>query len=413
MREAPEFSERRRRTLAFVLAGGKGQRLEPLTVYTPKPAVTFGGIYRIVDFTLSNCLNSDIRNIYVLVQYKSADLIRHLRDGWETCFSTARGEYLEVIPPQYADTAHSYVGTADAIYQNLYLLEQESPDHVVILAGDHIYKMDYRKMVDAHRERDADLTIGAVEVPLRDGPGFGIIAAGADGRVSAFQEKPRDPAPIPGNPENCFASMGIYVFKPQVLAEFLRRDAADAASSHDFGKDIITRMVASHRVFAYSFIDENRKVAKYWRDVGTLDAYYAANMDLIGVDPILNLYDGGWPIRTAPIQAPPPKTVFRIDGRTGTALDSTLSPGCIVSGGVVVHSILSPHVNVHSWAHVEDSILFERVDVGRRAKVRHAIVAEGVRIPPGAEIGYDAARDRERFLITESGVVIVSKDARI
>lgn len=413
MREYCELPDRRRRTLAFVLAGGKGQRLEPLTVYTPKPAVTFGGIYRIVDFTLSNCLNSDIRNIYCLVQYKSADLIRHLRDGWEMYFSTARGEYLEVIPPQYADRDQSYAGTADAIYQNLYLLEQEAPDHVMILAGDHIYKMDYRKMIEMHRENDADLTVGAVEVPLREGKGFGIVQAEADGRIVGFQEKPKDPAPIPGNPENCFASMGIYVFKPKVLAELLRRDAADPASSHDFGKDIITKMVGASRVFAYSFVDENRKTAKYWRDVGTLDAYYSANMDLIGVDPILNLYDSSWPIRTARIQAPPPKTVFRIDGRTGTALDSTLSPGCIVSGGVVVHSILSPHVNVHSWAHVEDSILFEGVDVGRRAKVRRAIVAEGVRIPPDAVIGHDAERDRERFQLTESGVVIVSKDARI
>lgn len=413
MREYCELPSRKGRTLAFVLAGGKGQRLEPLTTYTPKPAVTFGGIYRIVDFTLSNCVNSDIRNIYVLVQYKSADLIRHLRDGWERYFSTPRGEYLEIIPPQYADGDQSYVGTADAIYQNLYLLEQEAPDHVVILAGDHIYKMDYRKMIEAHRDNDADLTIGAVEVPLRDGSGFGIMSADASGRVTGFQEKPKEPAPIPGNPDCCFASMGIYVFKPAVLAELLRRDSADAASSHDFGKDIIAKMVSSQRVFAYSFIDENRKVAKYWRDVGTLDAYYAANMDLIGVDPILNLYDGTWPIRTAPIQAPPPKTVFRIDGRTGNALDSTLSPGCIVSGGTVVHSVLSPHVNVHSWAHVEDSILFERVDVGRRARVRRAIVAEGVRIPPDAVIGYDAQSDRERFLVTESGVVVVPKDARI
>jgi len=405
--------ERRRRTLAFVLAGGKGQRLEPLTVYTPKPAVTFGGVYRIVDFTLSNCLNSDIHQIYALVQYKSADLIRHLREGWEDYFSTARGEFLEIIPPQYAEKDQSYIGTADAIYQNLYLMEQEGPDQVVILAGDHIYKMDYRKMIKVHRDSDADLTVGSVEVPLKDGAQFGVIQSDASGRVVGFQEKPKEPAPIPGNPACCYASMGIYVFKPAVLAEVLRGDAADKASSHDFGKDIITKMVATHRVFTYSFVDENRKVAKYWRDVGTLDAYYSANMDLIGVDPILNLYDAGWPIRSVPVQAPPPKTVFRVDGRTGNALDSMLSPGCIVSGGSVVHSILSPHVNVHSWAHVEDSILFERVDVGRRAKVRRAIVAEGVRIPPDAEIGFDEAKDRERFVITESGVVVVAKDASI
>ncbi len=406
-------ADRRKRTLAFILAGGKGQRLEPLTVYTPKPAVTFGGIYRIVDFTLSNCLNSDIYHIYALVQYKSADLIRHLRDGWQNYFSTARGEYLEVIPPQYTATDQCYAGTADAIYQNLYLIEQENPDHVVILAGDHIYKMDYRKMIAMHRDRGADLTVGSVEVPLKDGPQFGVIQADADGRVAGFREKPADPAPIPGNPGCCYASMGIYVFKPEVLAEVLRADAADAASSHDFGKDIIARMVAGRRVFTYSFVDENGKTAKYWRDAGTLDAYYSANMDLIGVDPILNLYDSGWPIRAAAVQAPPPKTVFRDEGRTGSALDSMISPGCIVSGGVVVHSILAPYACVHSWSRVEDSILFERVDVGRRARVRRAIVAEGVRIPPDATIGYDEQRDRERFLVTEGGVVVVSKDARI
>lgn len=406
-------AERRKRVLAFVLAGGKGQRLEPLTTYTPKPAVTFGGIYRIVDFTLSNCLNSDIHNIYALVQYKSADLIRHLRDGWQNYFSTGRGEFLEVIPPQFAATDQSYAGTADAIYQNLYLLEQENPDHVVILAGDHIYKMDYRKMIACHRDNDADLTVGSVEVPLKDGSEFGIVQSDASGRVLGFREKPKDPPPIPGNPACCYASMGIYVFKPAALAEALRTDAADASSSHDFGKDIIARMVAARRVFTYSFVDENGKTAKYWRDAGTLDAYYSANMDLIGVDPILNLYDEDWPIRAAAVQAPPPKTVFRAEGRTGSAVDSMLSPGCIVSGGTVIHSILSPHACVHSWAHVEDSILFERVDVGRRARVRRAIVAEGVKIPPDAVIGYDEAQDRARFLITDGGVIVVSKDARI
>jgi glucose-1-phosphate adenylyltransferase len=399
--------------MAFVLAGGKGQRLEPLTVYSPKPAVTFGGIYRIIDFTLSNCLNSEIRNVYVLVQYKSADLIRHVRDGWQQYFSTPRGEYLEIIPPQYAGSDQPYAGTADAIYQNLYLIEQEQPDYVAILAGDHIYKMDYRRMIEDHRANDADLTVGAVEVPLSDGTQFGVIRADADGRVVGFQEKPAEPAPIPGHPDSCFASMGIYVFKPGVIVDLLKHDAADPSSSHDFGKDIIAKLVGSGRVFAYSFHDENRKTSKYWRDVGTLDAYYSANMDLIGVDPVLNLYDESWPIRTAPVQAPPPKTVFRNDGRTGNALDSMLSPGVIVSGGLVENSILSPHVNVHSWAHVSDSILFERVDVGRRARVRRAIVAEGVRVPPDAVIGYDADADRRRFLITSGGVAVVSRDAKI
>src|SRR3569832_769669 len=380
--------ERRRRVMAFVLAGGKGQRLEPLTVYSPKPAVTFGGIYRIIDFTLSNCLNSEIRNIYVLVLYKSADLIRHVRDGWQNYFSTPRGEYLEINPPQYAGSDERYVGTADAITQNLYLIEQEQPDEVVILAGDHIYKMDYRRMIEAHRANDADLTVGAVEVPLRDGSQFGVIHADASGRVSAFQEKPASPAAIPGSPDYCFASMGIYVFKPGVLFDLLKKDGADPSSSHDFGKDIIAKLVSAGRVFAHSFLDENRKTAKYWRDAGTLDAYYSANMDLIGVDPILNLYVVSWPFRTAPVQGPPPKTVFRDDGRTGNALDSMLSPGVIVSGGSVINSILSPHVNVHSWAHVADSILFQRVDVGRRAKVRRAIVAESERVTTDEVISF-------------------------
>ncbi|MFA6030716.1 MAG: glucose-1-phosphate adenylyltransferase [Elusimicrobiota bacterium] len=400
------------KVLTFILAGGKGQRLEPLTLENPKPAVTFGGSYKIVDFTLSNCLNSEIRNIYVLVQYKSAELIRHLRDGWQMYFSTARGEYLEIIPPQYAGTDEAYMGTANAIYQNLYLIEQEKPDYVLILAGDHIYKMDYRLMLRAHHDNDADLTVGAVEVPLRDGNQFGIIQADETNRIVGFQEKPATPSPIPNNPENCFASMGIYVFKPQALAEMLRRDAEDPHSNHDFGKNIITQMVPTHRVFTYSFIDENRKTTKYWRDVGTLDAYYNANMDLIGVDPILNLYDANWPIRSAPIQAPPPKTVFRDDGRTGIAIDSMLSPGCIVSGGRVINSILSPRVHVHSWTHVEDSILFEGVDIARYAKIRRAIIDEGVRVPAHAEIGYDLERDRRRFSVTEAGIVVVAKNSR-
>lgn len=401
------------RVLTFVLAGGKGQRLEPLTWDNPKPAVSFGGTYKIVDFTLSNCLNSNIRSIFVLVQYKSAGLIRHLRDGWQMYFSPARGEYMEIIPPQYAGTDQSYMGTADAIHQNAYLIEQEKPDHVLILAGDHIYKMDYRLMLECHLGNNADLTVGAVEVPLRDGNQFGIIEVDETNRITGFKEKPKDPLPIPNNSEYCFASMGIYVFNPKVLVEMLRRDAADEDSRHDFGKDIIHKMISSHRVYTFAFIDENRKGAKYWRDVGTLDAYYNANMDLIGVDPLLNLYDANWPIRTAPIQAPPPKTVFRQEDRMGVAVDSLLSPGCIVSGGRVVHSILAPRVNVHSWSFVEDSILFEGVDIARHARVRRAVIEEGVRVPEGAQIGYDAARDRERFIVTEGGIVVVPKDAVI
>jgi glucose-1-phosphate adenylyltransferase len=398
--------------LTFILAGGKGQRLEPLTWHYPKPAVPFGGMYRIIDFTLSNCLNSDIRNIYVLVQYKSAGLIRYLRDGWQMYFSTARGEYLEIIPPQYVETDQSYMGTADAIFQNLYLIEQEKPEYVLILAGDHIYKMDYRLLIEAHLSRQADLTVSAVEVPLRDGRHFGVIQADEENRIVGFQEKPETPSPIPNNPGNCFASMGIYVFRPEVLARALSLDAADPSSSHDFGKNIIQKLLAGRRVFTYAFVDENRKVSKYWRDVGTLDAYYNSNMDLIGIDPQLNLYDRNWPIRRASTYAPPPKTVFRDEGRTGLAIDSMISPGCIISGGKVLHCILSRNVHVHSWAHIEDSIVFEGADVARHARIRRAIITEGTQVPSGAEIGYNPGEDRRRFTITETGVAVVSPESK-
>lgn len=401
------------RVLTFILAGGKGQRLDPLTRERPKPAVPFGGIYKIIDFTLSNCVNSGMRKIYVLVQYKSAELIRHTRDGWQVYFSPPRGEYIEVIPPQYAATDQWYTGTADAIYQNLYLIEADRPEAVLILAGDHIYKMDYRHMVEFHRGKDADLTVGAVEVPIREGPNFGIIQVDQTNRIVGFLEKPRTPPPLPTNPNLCFASMGIYVFKPDVILDVLRRDAEDRTSTHDFGKDIIGRMVRSHRVYAFSFIDENKKAAKYWRDVGTLDAYYHANMDLIGVDPVLNLYDSEWPIKTTPVQLPPPKFVFRMQDRMGVALDSMISPGCIISGGRVCNSILSPLVRVHSWSLIEDSILFSNVNVGRYAKIRRAIIEEGADIPPGMQIGYDLDRDRERFIVTEQGIVVVPKGMKL
>jgi glucose-1-phosphate adenylyltransferase len=384
-----------------------------LTRHSPKPAVSFGGVYRIVDFTLSNCLNSNMRNIYVLVQYKSAELIRHLRDGWQMYFSPARGEYLEIIPPQYAGEEQTYRGTADAIYQNAYLIEQERPECVLILAGDHIYKMDYRRMLDFHRASNADLTVGAVEVPLDLGHQFGVIQVDASNRIIGFQEKPKEPSSIPTNPGFCFASMGIYVFSPSMLLNVLRQNASDKKTSHDFGKDIIHKLVASHRVLAFSFIDENKKGAKYWRDVGTLDAYYKANMDLIGVDPLLNLYDHDWPIKGAPIQAPPPKFVFSNQDRQGMALDSMISPGCVISGGCVQRSILAPWVRIHSWALVQDSILFESVRVGRHAKIRKAVIEEGVQIPENAEIGYDAALDRERFMVTKGGIVVVSQGAKI
>ena len=400
------------KTVVVLLAGGKGQRLEPLTRDRAKPAVPFGGIYRIVDFTLSNCLNSMLKKILVLVQYRSRSLNSHIRDGWSVNFNSALGEFVETLPPQYAVRDQWYRGTADAVHQNLFAIEEERPEAVLILAGDHIYKMDYRHMLRLHEDRGADLTVGAVEVPRSEGPQFGILQVDESGRIVGFQEKPKDPKPIPGHPELCLASMGIYVFRPEVMSRVLAEDARDAKGSHDFGKDIIPKLVGTEKVFAFSFIDENRKEAKYWRDVGTIEAYYAANLDLVGVTPMLNLYDQSWPIRTKPVVGPPPKFVFAQDqpgGRMGIALDSLVSPGCIVSGGRVQTSVLSPYVRINSYSQVADSILFENVSVGRHAKIRRAIIDKDVEIPEGMEIGFDPVEDRKRFLVTESGITVISK----
>lgn len=400
------------RTVVVLLAGGKGQRLEPLTRDRAKPAVPFGGIYRIVDFTLSNCLNSDLRKVLVLVQYRSRSLNSHIRDAWQVNFNPALGEFLETLPPQHAAGEQWYVGTADAVYQNQFAVDEEDPEAVLVLAGDHIYKMDYRHMLRFHEERGADLTVGAVEVVRSESSSFGILQVDPNNRITGFQEKPKDGVTIPGQPGLCLASMGIYVFKPDVMARVLEEDAKNPESSHDFGKDIIPKLVPSGRVFAFSFIDENRKEAKYWRDVGTIDAYYAANMDLISVTPMLNLYDQGWPVRTAVTMAPPPKFVFAQEypgGRLGLALDSLVSPGCIVSGGRVQNSILSPFVRINSYSQVQDSIIFENVNVGRHARIRRAIIDKDVNIPEGMEIGFNADEDRKRFLVTESGITVISK----
>ena len=401
------------RTVVVLLAGGKGQRLEPLTRDRAKPAVPFGGIYRIIDFTLSNCLNSMLKKILVLVQYRSRSLNSHIRDGWSINFNSALGEFVETLPPQHAVKEQWYVGTADAVHQNLFAIEEEQPESVLILAGDHIYKMDYRHMLRLHEDRGADLTVGAVEVPRSEASMFGILQVDEQGRIVGFQEKPKDPKPIPGNPDLCLASMGIYVFRPQVMSRVLSEDARDKKSSHDFGKDIIPKLVSSGRVFAFSFIDENRKEAKYWRDVGTIEAYYDANLDLAGVTPMLNLYDQSWPIRTAPVVGPPPKFVFaqstEAGGRMWVAMDSLVSPGCIISGGRVQNSVLSPYVRINSYCQVADSILFENVNVGRHAKIQRAIIDKDVTIPEGMEIDFDQVEDRKRFLVTESGITVISK----
>ncbi len=401
--------------LALVLAGGKGERLDPLTRDRAKPAVPFGGVYRIVDFTLSNCINSNIRRIILPIQYKCASLNRHLRDGW-TFLPSALGEFIEPIPPQQRIGDQWYSGTADAVYQNLYEVEKHEPDLVLILAGDHVYKMDYSQMIRFHREKNADLTVSAVEVPRKEASGFGIVATDEENRIRGFLEKPKDPPAIPGQPDMSFASMGIYVFNAKFLMDVLEADAADEKSSHDFGRNILPKVIHTHRVFAFAFADENKKAAKYWRDVGTIDAYYQANMDLISVSPEFNLYDPEWPIRTYQPQAPPPKFVFAQEypgGRLGIALDSLVSPGCIVSGGRVQNSILSPNVRINSYADVKESILFERVTVGRHARIRRAIVDKDVTIPEGMEIGFDLEQDAKRFVVSEGGIVVISKGAQL
>ena len=401
-----------RDVLAIVLAGGRGSRLEPLTRDRAKPAVPFGGIYRIIDFTLSNCLNSDLRKILILTQYKAVSLNRHIDQGWKF-LSRELDEYVEVIPPQQRIAEHWYQGTADAIYQNVYTIEKAAPRDTLILAGDHIYKMDYAKMIAFHREHKADLTIACLPVPRQQASEFGVIAVDGSGRVLSFLEKPKDPPPMPDHPELSLASMGIYAFATDVMYELLFKDAArKETSNHDFGRDIIPGMLDTARVFAYPFRDENRKqsMGAYWRDVGTLDAYYETSMDLIQIEPILNLYDRDWPIHTYQPPYPPPKFVHTDPDRRGAALNSLVCQGAIVSGGQVFRSIISPGVRINSYALVEDSILFDQVVVGRHARVRRAIIDKDVHIPPGFEIGWNREADLARGLtVTEGGITVVAK----
>jgi glucose-1-phosphate adenylyltransferase len=403
--------------LAMILAGGKGERLHPLTIHRAKPAVPFGGIYRIIDFTLSNCINSGIRKIAVLPQYKSLSLDKHLRLAWNL-FSGELNEFIISVPPQQRVGNRWYQGTADAIYQNIYMIEKDAPDHLMVLAGDHIYKMDYAEMLRFHREKKADATVAAIEMPRTRATDFGIIEVNDDYRVIGFEEKPRDPKPIPGRPELAFASMGIYLFNTKKAIEHLEFDALreEKDTAHDFGRNIIPQMMKVDRVYAYNFKDENKKEAKYWRDVGTIDAYWEANMDLVSVDPLLNLYDRAWPIRTYQAQNPPAKFVFAQEkkgGRLGIALDSIVAHGCIISGGRVQNSVLSPNVRVNSYSEVRDSILMENVDIGRRCRIRRAIIDKDVVVPPGTEIGYDLEQDKKRYHVTPSGIVLIAKGTEV
>ncbi|HTG00491.1 MAG TPA: glucose-1-phosphate adenylyltransferase [Nitrospirota bacterium] len=396
--------------LAMILAGGKGERLHPLTIHRAKPAVPFGGIYRIIDFTLSNCINSGIRKIAVLPQYKSLSLDKHLRLAWNF-FSGELNEYIISVPPQQRVGEKWYQGTADAIYQNIYMIEKDAPAKILVLAGDHIYKMDYSEMLRFHEKKKADATVAAIETPIKHAASFGVVQVDDDFRICGFEEKPRHPKPIPGRPDMAFASMGIYLFNTSTVIEHLKTDALQD-TAHDFGKNIIPQMMRSARVYAYNFKDENKKEAKYWRDVGTIDAYWEANMDLASVDPLLNLYDGDWPIRTYQGQAPPAKFVFAQEkkgGRLGIALDSIVSHGCIISGGRVQNSVLSPNVRINSFSDVRESILMENVNIGRHCRIRKAIIDKDVVIPPETEIGYDRDKDRETYFVTPSGIVVIAK----
>jgi len=395
--------------LVILLAGGVGERLYPLTRERAKPAVYFGGPYRIIDFTLSNCINSGLRKIFIATQYKSLSLNRHIRMGW-SIMSEELGEFVEILPPQKRVGEHWYLGTADAVYQNLYSIIRESPRHVIVLSGDHVYKMDYSKMLRFHLDHHAAMTLATIEVPASEGQRFGIVAVDEADRITGFQEKPRDPISIPGSPDLALGSMGVYIFEIDVLIKALEDDAL-RSTTHDLGKDIIPALIGETPTFAYRFYDENRKASKYWRDIGTLDAYFEANMDLCHVNPEFNLYDPEWPLRTYQPQAPPAKFVFAEEGsRSGVALDSIISPGCIVSGSRIVGSVLCPNVRVHSFGVIEQTILMPGVRVGRHARIRNAIIDRDVLIPRGAVIGFDHEEDRRRHTVTERGVVVVTVD---
>jgi glucose-1-phosphate adenylyltransferase len=389
----------------MVLAGGVGERLFPLTKERAKPAVYFGGPYRIIDFTLSNCINSGLRKIFIALQYKSLSLTRHLRFGWSVV-ADELGEFVEVLHPQKRVGEHWYQGTADAVYQNLYSIERETPRHLIVLSGDHVYKMDYAKMLRFHLGHGAGATMAVIEVPSEEAHRFGVMQVDEEGRLTGFLEKPRD---MPAGTQ-VLASMGIYIFDMRVLVPALEEDAR-RQTSHDFGKDIIPSLMSKVPIYAYRFLDENKKLSKYWRDIGTLDAYFEANIDLCHVNPEFNLYDPEWPLHTHQVQAPPAKFVFADEGRRcGRALDSIISAGCIVSGSTIRGSVLCPNVRVHSFCEIEQSILMPGVRIGRHARIRRAIIDRDVFIPRGAWIGYNEEEDRRRHTVSERGIVVVTKD---
>ncbi|MBM3298615.1 MAG: glucose-1-phosphate adenylyltransferase [Deltaproteobacteria bacterium] len=404
-----------KKTLCILMAGGKGERLYPLTKVRAKPSVRFGGIYRIVDFTLSNCLNSDIRKIYVLTQYRSVSLDRHIRLGWNI-FNHELDEFIECIPPQQRNVDRWYRGTADSIYQNIHILQRERPERVLVLSGDHVYKMNYNDMLAFHIEKGAEATVAGVEVPRSQASAFGIIGCDQDFRIGDWEEKPSDPKPVPGKPDVSFVSMGVYIFNTEVLVMSVIADAKKSSSSHDFGKDVIPAMIESNRVFVHSFAEPNNISGRYWRDIGTLDAYWEANMDLCSDRPHCDLYDKGWPIRTYQEQFPPARIVSNPGkgrGKMGEVVNSLVSGGCVIAGGKVKHSVLSHQVHVLEGALVEDSVLLDSVVVGSGSRIRRAIIDQEVVVPDGFDIGYDSELDSKRFTISPGGVTVVPRGIRL
>jgi glucose-1-phosphate adenylyltransferase len=400
-------------TIVCLLAGGAGERLYPLTRDRAKPAVPFGGIYRIVDISLSNCVNSGLRRIFVVTQYKALSLNRHLREGWNF-LAPELGEFVQVLPPMQRVSESWYQGTADAIYQNLYSIGAEPSKYVLILSGDHVYKMDYQAMIRQHADAGAEVTVGTIEFNLAEASRFGVVQLDSHDRIIGWQEKPKEPRPSPHNPSKCHVSMGIYCFNRDLLIDATITDAEDPNSGHDFGRDVIPRLIGQgRRVYSYDFVDENKKEAQYWRDIGTIEAYYEANMDLVAVSPVFNLYDKDWPLRTYQRQYPPAKFVFGQEGqRMGVAIDSIVSAGSIISGGRVYHSVLAFDVRVNSYTDIEDSILFPQVSIGRHSRIRRAIIDRHIDIPEHTEIGYNVEEDRKKYHVTESGIAVVVPDQR-
>ena len=400
-----------RDTLGVLLAGGAGERLFPLTRDRAKPAVPFAGQYRIIDITLSNCINSDLRHVYILTQYKALSLNRHIREGWGPVVANELGEFIEILPPMQRVSKSWYQGTADAVYQNIYSIGSEEPRHVIILSGDHIYKMNYARMLKQHRDNGADVTLATLPIRPEEVSSFGVVEVARNSEVIGFEEKPKETKfRSPFMPDMVDASMGIYIFNTDVLLPALIADAEDPDSKHDFGHNILPNLLGQVKMQAFNFVDENKQTALYWRDVGTLEAYYEANMDVAGVTPVFNLYDKSWPMRTRAYQYPPAKFVFGEPGRTGMAINSIVAAGTIVSGAVVRNSVVSQDVRVNSYADVDSSIIFSHVNIGRHCRIRRAIVDRDVHIPDGTVIGYDQQEDRKNYFVTPSGLTVVTRD---